>query len=529
MKLLLASCLLTLAAAASGQSPVPSAPPSALPSALPYLLPYAQAVADRFPLPAVRHETPGLQPGRQTWTDNSEMEGALRGIAARGGARLVETGRSGTGRPLLALHFSRGPGRPVALVIGQQHGNEPAGGEAVLAVAQQLADPQAPLAAVLDRLDVVVLPRANPDGAALNRRTNAAGLDINRDHLLLRTPEADALAGLVAWLRPVLVVDAHEHIALGRYMPKFGAIKGHDLLVQYATTPNLSPALTEEAEAGFRQPLLQALDRAGITHEWYYTNPTADAELLLTMGGIQPDLARNVGGLRHAVSFLLESRGFDLGRLHAERRVHTHVVAIASLLGSAALQAGRLTELRAKLDAEVSALACRGDLVVEGAPVREQREMRMIDPDTGADKRVRVEWDSALQIRPVLQRARPCGYWLAADSLPAVERLHRLGVLVRTLPAQQSLRVERYRETARGEGERSDTLGRVNDPKPVLRVTVALEPGTLLAPAGSFYVPLDQPLAHLVTAALEPDTQNSWFAHHLVPRLEAVQRVMAAP
>ena len=69
----------------------------------------------------------------------------------------------------------------------------------------------------------------------------------------------------------------------------------------------------------------------------------------------------------------------------------------------------------------------------------------------------------------------------------------------------------------------------MNDPKPVLRVTVALEPGTLLAPAGSFYVPLDQPLAHLVTAALEPDTQNSWFAHHLVPRLEAVQRVMAAP
>jgi hypothetical protein len=40
---------------------------------------------------------------------------------------------------------------------------------------------------------------------------------------------------------------------------------------------------------------------------------------------------------------------------------------------------------------------------------------------------------------------------------------------------------------------------------------------------------LDQPLAHLATAALEPDTAGSWYAHRLLPRLDAVQRVMAVP
>jgi hypothetical protein len=134
----------------------------------------------------------------------------------------------------------------------------------LLAVARLLADVPTRSAVLLDRIDVLcVLPRANPDGTALGRRCNAAGLDINRDHLLLRTREADAVTALARQWRPVLVVDAHEHIALGRYMPKFGAIKAHDLLIQYATTPNLPPALTERAEAGFRQPLLQALDARG--------------------------------------------------------------------------------------------------------------------------------------------------------------------------------------------------------------------------------------------------------------------------
>lgn len=488
--------------------------------------PYGPAVADRFPPPAVRYDVPGLQPGRPDWTHNDELASALRALAGRGAATLVEAGRTETGQPLLALHFSRGAGRPVALLLGQQHGNEPAGAEALLAVAQRLADARDPLAAVLERIDVLVLPRANPDGAALNRRTNAAGLDINRDHLLLRTREAEAVTALVRQWRPVLVVDAHEHIALGRYMPKFGAIKAHDLLIQYATTPNLPPALTEVAEAGFRQPLLQALARAGLTSEWYYTTPTNPEDRLLTMGGLQADLARNAGGLRHAISFLLESRGFDLHRLHAERRVHSHVVAVTSLLTSAAAQADVLRALRDRINAEVAALACRGELVLDAAPRREPRTMTMLDPETGADKPVAVEWASALQIEPRLVRMRPCGYWLAPEAGAVAERLGRLGLVVQRLPAAQVLRVERYRVLAQGEGERRDTLGRVADPTTVRRVQVALEPATLDAPAGSFLVMLDQPLAHLATAALEPDTAGSWYAHQLVADLAQLARVL---
>ena len=48
-------------------------------------------------------------------------------------------------------------------------------------------------------------------------------------------------------------------------------------------------------------------------------------------------------------------------------------------------------------------------------------------------------------------------------------------------------------------------------------------------PAQSYYIPLNQPLANLAVAALEPDTQNSYFANRLVDDLNHTARVMATP
>ena len=531
-------------APAIAQAPAPASSVEAAPTPAPPA--ESAAVAARFPEPAVVYRTPAFEPGRAGFTTNAELRNLIRalvragdGSAASTAVRLLQVGSSQTGVPIEALHFSRAPvalaasgvtarpARPTVLLVGQQHGDEPAGAEALIVIAQELAGGR--LAALLDRIDVVVLPRANPDGAAADKRVTAGGIDVNRDHLLLRTPEAQALAALVREFSPLVVVDSHEFTALGRFVEKFGAVQRFDALVQYAMTANLPAFVTKASEEWFRLPMLQALGAQGLSHEWYYTTSADIADKKVSMGGVQPDTGRNVNGLRNTVSFLIETRGVGLGRAHLARRVHTHVTAITSLLQSTAARADDLLKLRRFVDAEVTSKACQGEMIVEAAATPSEYNLQMLDPVTGADKTVNVIWASALELAAVKRRARPCGYWLGADQADAALRLRGLGVQVQRLDEAGALRGESYAETARELAARSDVRGSIADAGGVLLVKVDLVPALIDVRAGSYYVGLDQPLANLVLAALEPDTQNGFVANRIVTDLKSQARVLMRP
>lgn len=520
--------------------PIPGSAPAVAP--LPPGAPYGAAVAARFPDPPVLYATPAFQPGRTTFTSNAELQSLMRGLVRDGGVagttvRLLSLGRSQAGVPLEALLFTRSPdtepaalvrsGKPTVLLVGQQHGDEPAGSEALIAVMQELA--RGRLEPLLDRIHVVVLPRANPDGASSGSRVSASGIDINRDHLLLRTPEAQAMAQLARDYRPAVVGDMHEYTVVGRYLDKFGTVQRFDALVQYAMTPNLPEFVTKASEEWFRQPLVASLKAEGLSSEWYYTTSTNTADKKISMGGVHPDTGRNVNGLKNAVSFLIETRGVGLGRLHLARRVHTQVTAATSLLRSTAERAADMAKLRAFVEQEVASQACQGEAVLEGAATTSEYALVMLDPQTGADRTLTVTWDSALQLRAVKVRPRPCGYWLSADQADAVRRLRGLGVMVQQLDELGEMRGEIYRETSREQAVRSDVRGSIADAGSVLKLQVQTVPALLDVPAGSYYVPLDQPLANLVVAALEPDTQNSFVTHGIIGSVDAQARVVARP
>ncbi|RCW72988.1 M14 family metallopeptidase [Pseudorhodoferax soli] len=503
--------------------------------------PYGPEVAARFPEPSTTYQTPGLESGRDQFSSNSEISGWLRDLAAASGGRsrigLLGLGASQSGTPLEALVLTRAAstdpaallasGKPTVLLVGQQHGDEPAPAEALLVLARELA--RGRLEPLLDRINVVLLPRANPDGAAAGKRVTAGGIDMNRDHLLLRTPEARALARLQRDYQPAVTVDAHEYTVVGRFLEKFGAIQKFDALVQYATTANLSEFMPRASEEWFRRPLVAALNREGLSNEWYYTTSTDPNDLRISMGGTQPDTGRNVFGLRNSVSLLLETRGVGIGRLHIQRRVHTQVVALTSVLQSASQRAEDLGKVRSYMDREAAGNACRGEVVTSAGPTLQRRALVMLDPATGADRSIDVDWNSALELRPLKARGRPCGYWLAAASTQAVERLQQLGVQVMRVAEPGAVLGESYRETARTSGERSDVRGAIADAAPIVQVEVALARGVLDTPMGSYYVPLSQPLANLVVAALEPDTQNSFFANRVVDALQSQARVVGEP
>jgi hypothetical protein len=489
----------------------------------------------------MRYSTPGLEKDRRSFTTNTELAQWLTGLAeTRSELRphLLNLGSSQQGAPLLGLLLtkSKDPSpatletarRPTVVLIGQQHGDEPAGAEALLIVARELA-PGGLLESLLDKINVIVVPRANPDGSEAGTRTTANGIDMNRDHLLLQTPEARAIARLVRDYRPIVVVDSHEYTVVGRFLDKFNAVQKYDALLQHTTTANYPEFLTKASLEWYHAPIVTALKEQGLSSEWYYTTSLAREDKQISMGGVQPDTGRNVHGLKNAVSLLIETRGVGIGRLHAQRRVHTQVTAITSALRSTAEKAGPLEQVRSFVVRDTTAQACRDQVVTEAAQTPSQRELVFLDPATGEDRTLRVDWNSSLNLKKLQSRARPCGYWLDAAAGPVIEKLKLMGVQVMRVAEAGSLLAEKYQETERETSERRDVRGAIAGGSDIVRVKVATTRAAIDAPAGSYYVPLNQPLAPLAVAALEPDTQNSYFANRLIETLDQTARVMATP
>ena len=503
--------------------------------------PYSALVAARFPDPAIVYSTPGLQPGRTSFSSNAEISEWLAQLSLKPGrgvhASVLGMGLSQQGVPLEALLLTHASspdaptviatGRPTVLIVAQQHGNEPAGSEAALVVARELA--QGLLEPLLNKINVLIVPRANPDGAATHQRATANGIDMDRDHLLLNSPEARALAQLGRDYQPTVVLDAHEYTVAGPYLQKFGAIQKFDALLQYAMTANLPEFLNRAAEEWYRRPVVAALKSQGLTSEWYYTTSTDTDDHVVSMGGTEPDSGRNVNGLKNTVSMLVETRGVGIGRLHVQRRVHTQVTAMVSILQSTATRAEQLGQLHSYIEREVSSQACRTKAIVAAGPTSAQYELTMLNPSTGADKKVSVDWNSTLELQTLRFRTRPCGYWLSATSTAAVGRLQLLGVQVMRVVDAGTVLGDLYRATSRSTGIRQDVRGEMAGTQPITLTEVALVRGLVDMPQGSFYVPLGQPLANLVLAALEPDTQNSYFANHILPNLSDTARIMAEP
>lgn len=497
------------------------------------------AVAARFPDPATRYHTPGLAPERRAYTTNAEIEQWLRNLAtASTAANEVRTavltiGTSQRGAPIHAMVFTRAAdtsphqlgasNRPTVLLIGQQHGDEPAGSEALLVIAQELA--QGLLEPLLEHINVVLVPRANPDGAETGSRLTANGADMNRDHLLLKTPEAQALAVLARDYRPILVLDAHEYTVAGRYLQKFNALQRYDALLQYAATANMPEFLTKAAKEWFHEPMVQALKAQNLSSEWYYTTSTQPDDLRLSMGGTHPDNARNANGLKNTVSLQVVTRGVGIGRAHIQRRVHTQITAVTSALRSTAERAANLEQVRSFVVRDTSAQACRDQLVLESSTTPGQRDITMLDPETGADRSVRVDWDSSLTLRTLKTRARPCGYWLAPTAHLAIERLRLLGVQVMRVAEPGSLLAETYRQNP----QRENVSGITDSKEATVRAQITLARSAIDVPEGSYYVPLNQPLTALAQAALEPDTPSSYFANRVIDNLEDTARIMATP
>jgi protein MpaA len=138
---------------------------------------------------------------------------------ARADERAV-IGHSVDGRPIVLFSDSAAAPALKVLVVGDIHGDEPAG----MRIARRLIAAAAPA-----RTELLVVPTINPDGVAAGTRGNAHGVDLNRNfpyrwHPLgggeysgagpLSEPESRAAQALILRERPDLTIWFHQPFGL---------------------------------------------------------------------------------------------------------------------------------------------------------------------------------------------------------------------------------------------------------------------------------------------------------------------------
>lgn len=234
-----------------------------------------------------------------------------------------------------------GQDKPTVLYRAQMHGNEPAGGEAALAMIKWLDEDLGN--DLLDKLNICVIPRQNPDGAHNYERTVMGGIDPNRDSLRLETPEITAYMQLCQWLEPEIIIDGHEYNA--QVVNK--NLADGDILVGLGYT-NDNTMTFRDISLEVSHLIFDAVAENGLGYR-YYSNYVNSANA---------SISRAYASQQGTLFFLLETRGIGCGLAAYPRRIATHIISTETILRFAAENADRI---QSTVDAE------RQNIITNGA------------------------------------------------------------------------------------------------------------------------------------------------------------------
>ena len=474
-------------------------------------------------------------------------------------ADLQSFGRSPQGRQLPLLVVSaqrtfepgaaRAAGRPVILIQCGIHSGEISGKDASLIFLRELLV-EGRFPEVLGELTLLFVPIYNVDGherlghSRINQdgpregmgfRTTARGQDLNRDYMKLDAEETRALVGtLIARWDPHLMVDLH-------------ATDGaqHRIQVSYAVGdgPLADPSVAAWANEVVAA-VIDPMEEAGRpVAQYVFGQDRREPEKGFLGGFSSPRLSTSYMALRGRAGILVEAHSLK----PYETRVRAVRDYLALLLQEVAARSDALVEACAEADRrtvqEMAAGAERPSVPVR--MVRSDRtrpfvfrtyEFQVVDGQVAEEPYVAygevpldIEAPLKDQLDVELEVTAPVGYLIPPQYGDLIRRLELHGFQLQELQEPARVDVEMVRLP---EVEFADRSYQGRQRADVVRWEVEEHAGRSF-PAGTRWLPLDQPAARVAIHLLEPVAPDSFFAWGLLSgiteRKEYFERYVMEP
>lgn len=470
-------------------------------------------ITDRyFRDPDVRFNTPTLSAEGDRFASYEEiLKWIYDSISIYPGARVEIIGTTPLGREIPVIYLSTGSGEDKIKVWmqGLLHGNEPAGGEALLYLANEiLTSGQGP--AFMDNMEIAILPIANVDGYIAMNRRSAGGLDLNRDQTRFADPVSRIIKKTFIEWRPDIAFDFHEFQPTRREFSGIGnngATAYYDVLFLPSGYLNIPEGLRLASKEIFQKEAETALEEYGYTHNFYFTADVSGTEIVLNKGAQSPHSSSTSYALANAVSMLVETRGIGLGRTSFPRRAHSSYIVARSFLESALNHKTELLETVAQARKET--IDAQDEIVVLNEPSYYNTGVRFIDLITGELLTPVLKVRDAENMSPKLTRTRPDGYILEESCKREAEILSLLGLNVEILGKKKKYTVESYIITEYKEADA--------EWEKIKTVSVKAEKFTrrMRFPRGSYFVDLHQKNANYAISLLEPESVNGFVSYRV--------------
>ena len=409
-------------------------------------------------------------------------------------AESFTIGSSGEGRSLEALRLSPKESRFRVLILAGQHGDEVLGMEAVEGLARE-----AGWVSELPSLEIVLLPCMNPDGRAKRQRENADGLDLNRDHQRLQTPEVRALHLFSREYRPDLIIDVHTFPPRRRTLLSHGLEIGEEIMLELSNHP---PSLEtyRRRRASFLEPLLGRLHGGGVRAARY---------LLVKPSGRIRTSSADVVDARNGLSLMSGGEALLVeGRERTRRwgkKAQTRAALRAAILEALLLWQASAGERVSELLTASNPYACLGARRLSS---EDSVTLQTLGPDDAEPRPRALPGRGRLELEGMEPTILPWGYGVPLEKTVLLDRLDTLG-----------FRSVRFEDCLQFEVERLHILsGRRSDrPRRAARnlmIRRALETGQLLS--GFAIFPVGPPRSAL-SVLLEPQSR---YGLHRDPELE---------